>query len=384
MARQDAPEAALSPDALLSAAQVDAAVKGRRWVVGRTDGNTEGDGLVVPCQADRYADPRGSAALVRTFSARGEGPRRTAAQLAEASRTERAARRTYRRSLDWFAGCTEPRVQLLSTRRVSGVGDQAMLLALRSWDRPVRTLVVGVARTGLVTTTTALRVTTDARPDVRGGTRLLADAVSGLCRMPDGGACSAGAEPALVDPVPVGEVPSLLSEIDLPPVHRVDRPWTGTPAVRADQNAAATPCDRTTFGGGGMTHHTTRTFFVLRARLPDEFGLTETAGSLPRRRAVAFVDTVRRRLGRCAEDDLTTDVSRIAHTDSRRQDLSVWTVTTEVSEDVTVRYLMAIVRRGTSVAQIGFVPAGDRTMSDADFVSVARRALERLHAQPAP
>ena len=48
--------------------------------------------------------------------------------------------------LGWYAGCTDPRMQLLSTRRVGQVGDRAMMLVLRSWERPVRTIVVGVAR----------------------------------------------------------------------------------------------------------------------------------------------------------------------------------------------------------------------------------------------
>ena len=40
-----------------------------------TDDNTTGDGLVVPCQAERYADPKGPAALVRTFEPQRRRPR---------------------------------------------------------------------------------------------------------------------------------------------------------------------------------------------------------------------------------------------------------------------------------------------------------------------
>ncbi|GGO76249.1 sigma-70 family RNA polymerase sigma factor [Nocardioides deserti] len=376
----------LVADALLSAEQVRSRVQGTGWTERRTDGNTEGDGTVLPCQADRYADPRGTAALLRTFAAAdpGDGPRRNAWQLAEASRNERAAKRTFRRSLQWYAACSEPRVQLLSTRTVGAVGDQAMLLALRSWSRPVRTTVVGVARTGLLTTTTVLRVGNDARPDVAGGTDLLADAVRGLCSLPDGGSCVGKPEPQLAPPVPVGEVPSLLSEIDLPPVERVAAPWTGSPTVRADTNPAATPCDRTTFTGGGISNNVTRTFVVLDAGLPTEFGLSETAGSLGRRKANAFVDGVRRRIARCAEDDLTTEVRRLTTSDTRREALTVWVVTTELSDETTVRYHMAVLRAGTAVGQVGFVPGGRRTITDEAFVGVARRALERLHEHPAP
>lgn len=375
----------LVADALLGADDVQQRAKGTGWSEGRTDGNTEGDGTALPCQEDRYADPRGTAALVRTFEAKrdGDGPRRTAWQMAEVSRSERASGRTYRRAVSWYAGCTEPRTQLLSTRSLGAVGDQAMLLTLRSWERPVRTTVVGVARTGLVTTTTVLRVGNDAAPDVRAGVALLAEAVRGLCGLPDGGSCVGKPEPQLVRPVAVGEVPSLLSEIDLPPVQGVAKPWTGSPTVRADQNAAATPCDRTSFTGKGITDNVTRTFVVLDAGLPTEFGLTETVGNLPSRKAAtAFVEGVRRRIDRCAEDDLTTEVRRISHTDTRREDLSVWAVTTELSDETTVRYLMAVLRTDRTVGQVGFVPAGGRTMGDGPFAGLARRALERLHEHP--
>ena len=98
---------------------------------------------------------RGIGALVRTFTgtaasihkaAKGTdspatGPL-TAGQSAEASIDEDAGERTYKTTLDWYAGCASPRVQLLSTHRVVGVGDEATLMVLRNWtaagDHPGR------------------------------------------------------------------------------------------------------------------------------------------------------------------------------------------------------------------------------------------------------
>ena len=51
-----------------------------------------------------------------------------------------------------------------------------------------------------------------------------------------------------------------------------------------------------------------------------------------------------------------TDVVRVASVEEDR-DLTVWHVTTEISDDQSVDYLMGVVRDGTSVAQVGFVPA---------------------------
>src|SRR5262245_40125438 len=149
----------LTPAALLGATQVAKAVPGS-WSQGTTTTNTAGDGLVFTCQGSRYADMRGIGALVRTFTGTGpkDGPL-TAGQSAEASADTDAAERAYQTTVGWYSGCTSPRVQLLSTHRVKGVGDEAALMVLRSWADPATTQVVGVARTGGLTTTVVNTVT---------------------------------------------------------------------------------------------------------------------------------------------------------------------------------------------------------------------------------
>ena len=102
---------------------------------------------------------RGIGALVRTFTGtpqgrQGSAPTRSPRASPPRPRPTRTPReRTYTTTLGWYAGCASPRVQLLSTHRVAGVGDEATLMVLRSWAEPVTTQVVGVARTGGLTTT---------------------------------------------------------------------------------------------------------------------------------------------------------------------------------------------------------------------------------------
>ncbi len=85
--------------------------------------------------------------------------------------TTRPRRATYRTTVAWYAGCASPRVQLLSTHRVEGVGDEATLLVLRDWTEPVTTQVVGVARTGGLTTTVVDTRTGMTDPDQGAGPR---------------------------------------------------------------------------------------------------------------------------------------------------------------------------------------------------------------------
>jgi DNA-directed RNA polymerase specialized sigma24 family protein len=381
----------LTPTVMVGETAVVKAIGGQGWKA-TTGDNSDGTGLATHCQRERYADPQGTGALLRTFEAKDtkRGPTKSALQVTELSGTQRAARRTFATTLGWYAGCMVERTQLISTRRITAVGDQAMLVVLRAWDDPLTTMTVGIARTGNFTTTTVTMVGDEARPNVEGNTELLASAVSELCTLPEGGECSGAAEARQVAPLPLGKAPAMLTEIDLPPVSDVNRPWVGTDPERATDNLAATRCDDAKFTGtfnkAEFAANWTRTFLIPEADLPDEFGLTETVATLPERRAKAFVEQVRDRLGSCeAEDDgLGTEVERVANFDDGKVSLSAWELTIEVTERRSIDYTMAIMRRGTAIAQLSFVSAPKAEMADGAFVDLAYRALARLVELPKP
>jgi hypothetical protein len=77
-------------------------------------------------------------------------------------------------------------------------------------------------------------------------------------------------------------------------------------------------------------------------------------------------------------------VKQLAHRQSKARDLTVWRLTTELDDRRTVTYLMGIVREGTAVGQVGFVPDPGVTMGPGDFVALVSRAGERLPAMPPP
>ena len=377
-----------SGDDLLTAHQVENYVTGRKWKELETSDNTEGDGLVMPCQQNRYADPRGMGALLRTFQTtpRKGGEEATVFQLTEISESARSARRAFDTTLTWYAGCTDRRLQLMTTRRVTDAGDSASLLVLRSWAGQRPTMVVGVTRSGAITTTTMTWTPPDAAPSLNRAARLAAAAVNGVCARPEGGECATRPELKGSAPVPVGDAPGMLAEVDLPPVSRVMKPWVGTEPRRASVNVAATGCDNTAFSGKQMSNNLTRSFVIPAAKLPVAFGITETVGTLPGAQARAFVADVRRELDACPDRDrgLGTEVTRLAHRQSKTHDMTVWRLTTELNDKHSVTYLMGIVREGTAVSQVGFVPEPGVTMGPDAFVALVTRAGERLPAMPPP
>jgi DNA-directed RNA polymerase specialized sigma24 family protein len=380
----DPPVVQIPASSLVGAAQLDTIFRPRQWTEGRTHANTEGSRELLPCQREPYADPDGSEALFRNFAGKHEKLQRaTAAQVVEASATRSAARNTYRTLVGWFAGCADSRVQLIATRSVEKVGDQAVQMVLRSWNRPVTTYVVGVSRTGLFTTATVDRVATADAPDVDASGRMLAAAVEGLCSLENGGGCATDRPKlAFTTPPRVGMNPALLSEVDLPPVSGVNLPWAGTEPEPPSDNMAATRCEDARFTGKfqgkRFTQASTRTFVIPEAELAAEFGLTETVAALPTKQATAFIDEVRAKLDNCATRDLGTDVTTGKRLNGADRSLSVWHLTTELSDDRSLVYSMAILRSGTSVGQLSFVRSPKVAMSEGAFDALAMRALDRL------
>jgi DNA-directed RNA polymerase specialized sigma24 family protein len=381
---------------LLSPDQLSRFGAGLDWAETATTDNLSGNGLLAPCQRERFADPDGVTALARTWEGSatrvveqrvGKGARTrkrevtrvesTAVQMVEMSRSAEQAEQGFETASLWFAGCIDPRTQLLSTRTVKRVGDDARVFRLRSWGKVPTTISVATARTGSLLVTTVVRSQGRAVTDKAALTGLAAS-VNGLCGTDGAGACAGRARSTATAPLDIGLPPGLLSVVDLPPVAKVRGPWFGSEPERARSNYASTRCDRTTFQGKGIRKALTRTFLFPETPDASQLGLTQTVGSMAQARASAFVDQVRKRIQQCGRANLGTSVTQIAATSTRTTDLSVWALTIELNDRQSFPFLMAIVRDGTAVSQLGFAPDRSMTMSRADFVALSRRVLERL------
>ena len=384
--------------ALLDDGQLARMAPALDWAETATTDNLRGDGLLAPCQRERFSDPDGVTALARTWEGSatrvvtrtvGKGERRrtvkrrvprtesTAVEIVEMSRDARQAAMSFETASSWFAACAEPRMQLLSTRVVKRVGDEARAFRLRSWGRSPSTVTVALARTGTLVVTTAVRSRGRAATDKATQTTLAA-AVNGLCGAEGAARCAGRARSSSVVPLDIGQPPGLLSAVDLPPVAAVRGPWVGLDPTRARNNDAATRCDRTTFDGKGIRLARTRTFLFPETPNAAQLGLTQTVGSLSQDAARDFVETVRTRIRQCGQANLGTSVTQVFTTSTKETDLSVWALSFELNDSQSFPFLMAIVRDGTAVSQLGFAPDRNMTMSRDDFVALSRRVLERL------
>jgi hypothetical protein len=382
--------------ALLSPEQMARFGSDLDWTETATTDNLGGSGLLAPCQRERFSDPDGVTALARTWEGsatrtvrtrvgKGQRPRRTtrtgvestAVQLVEMSRDADQAAQSFRTASQWYAGCTDPRTQLMDTRTVKRVGEEARAFRLRSWGKEPATITVGLARTGSLVVTTVVRSTGRPASD-RATLTSLSAAVNALCGSDGAGACAGRARSHRTAPLDIGTPAGLLAVVDLPPVAAVRGPWVGIPPEKATTNFASTRCDRTSFAGKGISRALTRTFVFPETTNALQLGLTQTVGSMSQARASAFVDQVRTRVRQCGQANLGTSVTQLASSHSAASDLSVWALSIELNDQQSFPFLMAIARDGTAVSQLGFAPDRAMTMTRDDFVALSRRMLERL------
>jgi DNA-directed RNA polymerase specialized sigma24 family protein len=392
-------EAVIDEASLLSSTQVSRFGPRLDWQETGTSDNLAGDGLVAPCQRERFSDPDGLAALARTWEGSttkvvakpvGQGKKKrtrkqrvtrvesTAVQIVERSRNDGQAAESFEAASLWFAGCADPRTQLVRTSDVRRVGDDARQFRLRTWGKTPATIAVGMARTGSLVVTTVVRTTGRPVSDTSSLSGLAA-AVNALCGTEGAARCAGRPRSRTALPLDIGAPPGLLSVVDLPPVSAVRGPWVGTDPERASSaNFASTRCDRTTFTGKGISLAKTRTFLFPETRSVDQLGLTQVVGSMKDSEARKFVEQVRTRVQQCGQANLGTTVTPLTSSSAKGTELHAWALSMELNDKQSFPFLMAIVRDGTAVSQLGFTPQRDMTMTRDDFVALSRRVLERL------
>ena len=92
---------------------------------------------------------------------------------------------------------------------------------------------------------------------------------------------------------------------------------------------------------------------------------------------------VRTRIRQCGAANLGTTVTPLASTSSKATDLRVWALSIELNDRQSFPFLMAIVRDGKAVSQLGFTPDGDHD-DDARRLRRPGAPLARAPRGPSP
>lgn len=375
----------LEPSMLLPAGEIAAMAGNSRWQVVGTDDNTSGTGINSVCQTTRFADPAGLDALVRRFVTPGNNPRGFV-QTVEVSANASSGQDAYRAIIDWYGTCKVARIQLLDAWQVSGVGDEATVLRLRIPDRKQsRAFVVGVARTGAVTTATVVERSGIKPGRVVNTAAALGSAVNRLCVLDLAGPCAEQPDIHATRLPPNGSHAGLLGIADLPPVGDIPYPWVGSEPVHDTNNVAATTCDPETFTN--LPNSSTITYLIPQANLPRRFGLSQTIVTVASEEAaLAEYQRIQRRMRTCPERNLASTVTNFRHRESSIDGWSMWRLVNEVEGNFevgapveVVKFWTGVARVGTALAQVTFAGAPDQDLNADDFEDLITRARDRLY-----
>jgi hypothetical protein len=373
------PGALVSKRMMLSSEQIAPLAPRQTWRLVGTSDNTEGEWKNTICQTARFADTHGLGTWVRKFAT--EAPLRGLVQTVEISSSPGAARKAYETVLGWYAGCTEARIQLVDSYAVDGLGDSAQVLRMRIPEKQPRSFVIGLARSGALTTWTVLETHTRAPAAVQQVLSTLTTSVQNLCDSKVAGACVSAVSTRAALPAS-GETPGMLAIADLPVIADVMAPWAGTDPTQASVNVAATTCDKADFARSGAKSPVTRTYLIPEAGLPQRFGLTETLGEFPSTRAAtAFVARIVTRMKACPDKELGSTVSHavVQLKGPAGSSYGMWRLENQVNqhEDL-VPFWMGVVQVGRYVAQVNMTPVAKYDVDQATFQALVVRARDRL------
>jgi DNA-directed RNA polymerase specialized sigma24 family protein len=375
------PASLVSKRMLLTNEQVTPLAPKQAWAVAGTTDNSQGEGINTMCQAARFADTDGLGTWVRRFTT--PSAQRGLVQTVEISNSPGAAKRAYDTTLGWYAGCTVPRIQLVDAYAVTGIGDDAMVLRMRIPDRQPRSFVIGIARTGSLTTSSVLETDTGVPAPTQALVSTLSTSVQNLCPSRVAGDCVGTVTTAPTLPHATGEPAGMLAIADLPVIAGVMEAWAGTDPVAATVNLAATTCDRADFASSDARNPVTRTYVIPEAHLPKRFGLSETLGEFSSARAASgFLGRIVARMKACPDKELGSTVSHATVRVNQPPGTSyaMWRLENQVSRDEKlVPFWMGVVQVGRYVAQVNLTPVEKYDVDESTFESLVVRARDRLN-----
>ncbi len=381
-AQREPPGPRASLDQLLGTVNVGSLDTRTDWVETGASDDPAVQAPLTSCAASRYGSPQLEQGLARTFTGE-RAEDETVVQSVEVSGSKQAARTAFRIQERWYAGCQAPRVQLMQAYTAERDNASVSILSMRTWSEPVRTTTVGLARSGLLTTTLVHEVDGRRGIDIALFNNSLSIAVTRLCETTRA-SCSHSQPPRPVPPPRTGEGSGLLGVVDLPPVAGLAKVWAGTEPGRATPNSAATACEAAEFTAGDIELARGRTYVIPKAeQLPTTFGIDETVGRFTTRQAAAqFVRQVSRDVEDCEQENLAAKVSDASPARAGRVLATRWKLQFDLNRNRSVTYRMGLVRNGTRVAQLRFSPTGRYDIDDATFEQLLLRAGQRLAELP--
>jgi len=379
------PEPELTEGQLASAKEATILDGSRPWELVDSSADFSITEPIDDCVSSMPSSPDAQHLWVRDFSSgKGAHPSK-ATQMLEVTQTPESARRAHRRLVEQFAGCAVEGHQLLEFRSISGIGDQAVMLALRHVDEEgLHDERVAVARSGEALVTWVTRGTTAHPVDAPRLVRVLSRSVDSVCRLAQG-TCTV--EPVKLiklqdEPAPPADkTRGFLTTLDMPLFEGLTRPWMATAPREFAANPAATECDQADFAAAGAEDVLSRSFVIPHARrLPTYYGMTQTNGRFASPKAAAgFMADVTSEVKGCGDRLRTLNVELNDKVKFGDVIGRVWRIEVSTAANEALVFRVALLRYRDTVTQLTYTPAARADTEHDGYVAViVPRAAQRL------
>lgn len=327
--------------------------------------------------------PTAQQTISRTLTSSGSGGP-TALHVAQAYGTVEDATQAFGVTARALGTCAVTGDWITAGSAVTGVGDQAAAVAVRSVaDGQAAQHWVVVSRTGRAIDVVDAATTGRSALDVKAVTATLASVVGAQCATA-GGACAESPQTADAPPPAGGDEPGFLATGDLPPVGSTTAPWVGTPTEPPSEDFTGSQCETVSWATTAATTKSSRVY--LLQDVPGIFGLNEVTLTVKdAQTASRLVDKIRSDWTSCKERKLTATVGspkKVSGTAEGGAAVAGWT--TEVEQkagSTTTRFRVGIASSGDKVAFVFLNPQRDLDVSDGAWDVVAVRAVQRLTQQ---
>lgn len=326
-------------------------------------------------------NPPPNSSWIRDFTTGTVPDRSRVRQVLQLAPTDVEARRAYRQIIAGYGLCEGH--QLVDYARVRPLGEGAEFVRLLEPQRAGSMVEnVVISQSGPVVSVVYVTSPAGTASALSPGqvVRLAGAAVNRVCSEVGGGCAFPPYTVTSGRPPADTTAPGFLSVVDLPSVPRVTQPWVGTDPAPVEGNPSATACDETGFVDSGGTDVKSRSLVIPGASaLPTLFGLTETRATFARAElARSFVAHVTEHVQSCHKRQVTLSVVQSSSFDGHHSHGQVWQLRQKVSKQKVVTFRVALVRRGSTVAEVTFTPVGRYDVAQPVFLALAKRAAVRL------
>lgn len=372
----------LAEASMLTPSEAKGLGKKRTFKVELTQKGVGGDAPQVACLSTEPVEgqPQPNQTILRTLTGSGKDAP-AVLHHADSYLSEDEAKLAFTQTATAIGGCLMPSAYITSGSTISGLGNEAVGIVLKSSESGTQYRSLVMARTGRAINFADVMQPTKAVPlsDV---VKAFSKSINRQCKAA-GGKCAVAPKAAAGPPPMGGDKPGFLATADIPPVGKTGSIWGGDTPGEAD--VVGSGCEGVNFETMSEPKaKTSRTYLIDDPAAPSEFGIDQVILTMKDKKAAkALVNKIRDNIEGCASSTPTANVSgteSVKGTGASKIAIrgGVALVSQKVNATTTANYRVGVIYAGNKVVYT-FLPTKDEfDFTELEWERLTIRAGERV------